>query len=98
VHGHVHQTPVGYKYIGQLIREDKIRDGGEESAGSPFAATSRKRRHLACLLTRKMIAPGALPSVNKFAVVQKLGREFWPVREIFIFPTTKSKRRQARGV
>src|SRR6267142_2537691 len=28
-----YQTPVGFKYIGQLIREDKIVLGGEESAG-----------------------------------------------------------------
>jgi phosphoglucomutase len=29
----IYQTPVGFKYIGQLIREDKIAMGGEESAG-----------------------------------------------------------------
>src|SRR5208337_1871687 len=34
VHGQAtYQTPVGFKYIGQLIREDKIALGGEESAG-----------------------------------------------------------------
>src|SRR6202030_1640584 len=30
-----YQTPVGFKYIGQLIREHKIAPGGEERAGSP---------------------------------------------------------------
>jgi phosphomannomutase len=29
----VYQTPVGFKYIGELIKEDKIALGGEESAG-----------------------------------------------------------------
>src|SRR5439155_20429120 len=29
----IFQTPVGFKYIGQLIRDDKIALGGEESAG-----------------------------------------------------------------
>src|SRR5713101_1297957 len=38
LHGQtVHQTPVGFKYIGQLIREDKIALGGEESAALPSA-------------------------------------------------------------
>jgi phosphoglucomutase len=29
----LHETPVGFKYIGELIKEDKICIGGEESAG-----------------------------------------------------------------
>jgi alpha-D-glucose phosphate-specific phosphoglucomutase len=29
----VHETPVGFKYIGELIKQDKIAIGGEESAG-----------------------------------------------------------------
>ncbi len=29
----VHETPVGFKYIGELIQQDKITIGGEESAG-----------------------------------------------------------------
>jgi alpha-D-glucose phosphate-specific phosphoglucomutase len=29
----LHETPVGFKYIGELIKEDKIAIGGEESAG-----------------------------------------------------------------
>ncbi len=33
-HGiHLHETPVGFKYIGELIKQDKIVIGGEESAG-----------------------------------------------------------------
>jgi len=39
----IHQTPVGFKYIGQLIREDKIAMGGEEALVLRFAATSRRR-------------------------------------------------------
>ena len=83
-HGqHVHQTPVGFKYIGQLIREDKIALGGEESAGLTV------RRHipekdgiLACLLVAEMIAArGASIGEQVRASYKKLGREFWPVRE-----------------
>jgi phosphoglucomutase len=29
----LYETPVGFKYIGELIMEDKIVIGGEESAG-----------------------------------------------------------------
>ncbi len=29
----LHETPVGFKYIGELIKQDKISIGGEESAG-----------------------------------------------------------------
>src|SRR5205814_6605104 len=29
----LHETPVGFKYIGELIKQDKIAIGGEESAG-----------------------------------------------------------------
>jgi len=32
-HVPIYQTPVGFKYIGELIKEDKIALGGEESAG-----------------------------------------------------------------
>jgi phosphoglucomutase len=32
-HVPVYQTPVGFKYIGELIKEDKLVLGGEESAG-----------------------------------------------------------------
>ena len=41
----LHETPVGFKYIGELIKQDKIAIGGEESAG-PFHPASRagKRR------------------------------------------------------
>jgi phosphoglucomutase len=53
----LYETPVGFKYIGELILEDKIALGGEESAGMSM------RRHvpekdgiLACLLVAEMVA------------------------------------------
>src|SRR5579864_7029593 len=53
----VHQTPVGFKYIGQLIREDKIALGGEESAGLTIRGhIPEKDGILACLLVAEMIA------------------------------------------
>ena len=42
----LYETPVGFKYIGELIDQDKIAIGGEESAG-PLDSPPRpgKRRH-----------------------------------------------------
>ena len=79
----VHQTPVGFKYIGQLIREDKIALGGEESAGLTIRGhIPEKDGILACLLVAEMIAArGASLGEQIRATYKKLGREFWPVRE-----------------
>ena len=84
LHGQtVHQTPVGFKYIGQLIREDKIALGGEESAGLTIRShIPEKDGILACLLVAEMIAArGASIGEQVRAMYKKLGREFWPVRE-----------------
>lgn len=83
-HGqNVHQTPVGFKYIGQLVREDKIALGGEESAGLTIRGhIPEKDGILACLLVAELIAErGASISEQIRAMYKKLGREFWPVRE-----------------
>ncbi len=79
----VFQTPVGFKYIGQLIREDKIALGGEESAGLTIRGhIPEKDGILACLLVAEMIAArGASIREQVRAMFRKLGREFWPVRE-----------------
>jgi len=79
----VHQTPVGFKYIGQLIREDRIALGGEESAGLTIRGhIPEKDGILACLLVAEMIADrGASIGEQIRAMYKKLGREFWPVRE-----------------
>jgi alpha-D-glucose phosphate-specific phosphoglucomutase len=79
----VHQTPVGFKYIGQLIREDKIALGGEESAGLTIRGhIPEKDGILACLLVAEMIAARGVSIGEQIrAMYKKLGREFWPVRE-----------------
>jgi phosphoglucomutase len=78
-----YQTPVGFKYIGQLIREDKIALGGEESAGLTIRGhVPEKDGILACLLVAEMIAArGASIGEQLKAMFKKLGREFWPIRE-----------------
>jgi phosphoglucomutase len=83
-HGqNIFQTPVGFKYIGQLIREDKIALGGEESAGLTIRGhIPEKDGILACLLVAEMMAArGASIGEQIRAIFKKLGREFWPVRE-----------------
>src|ERR1700726_1822301 len=80
-----YQTPVGFKYIGQLIREDKIALGGEESAGLTIRGhVPEKDGILACLLVAEMLAArGTSIEQQVIALFKKLGREFWPVRENF---------------
>jgi phosphoglucomutase len=77
------QTPVGFKYIGQMIREDKIALGGEESAGLTIRGhVPEKDGILACLLVAEMIAArGASIGEQIRALYKKIGQEFWPVRE-----------------
>jgi len=77
------QTPVGFKYIGQLIREDKIALGGEESAGLTIRGhVPEKDGILAGLLVAEMIASrGASLGEQIQQMFKKLGREFWPIRE-----------------
>lgn len=51
------ETPVGFKFIGELINEDKIILGGEESAGLTIKGHfPEKDGILACLLVVEMVA------------------------------------------
>jgi phosphoglucomutase len=53
----VYETPVGFKYIGELINEDKIILGGEESAGLSIKGHyPEKDGILACLLAAEAVA------------------------------------------
>jgi len=53
----VHETPVGFKYIGDLISKGQIVLGGEESAGLSMGGhVPDKDGILACLLVAEMVA------------------------------------------
>lgn len=53
----LHETPVGFKYIGELISQDKIIIGGEESAGLSIRGhVPEKDGILACFLVAEMVA------------------------------------------
>jgi len=80
----LHETPVGFKYIGELIKQDKIAIGGEESAGLSIRHhVPEKDGILAGLLCCEMVAKRQ----------QSLGRQlqelfvkvgsFYPTRENF---------------
>ncbi|MCL6480224.1 MAG: phosphoglucomutase/phosphomannomutase family protein [Firmicutes bacterium] len=85
----VHQTPVGFKYIGELIRQGRVALGGEESAGmSLHGHVPEKDGILACLLVAEMTARrGGMPLADQLrALFRKLGAEFWPQRENLTVP------------
>jgi phosphoglucomutase len=78
----VYETPVGFKYVGPLLREDKIVLGGEESAGMTIRGhLPEKDGVLACLLVAEMIAARQASLGEQLRdLFRRVGREFWPVR------------------
>jgi alpha-D-glucose phosphate-specific phosphoglucomutase len=56
------ETPVGFKYIGELISQDRIIIGGEESAGLSIKGhVPEKDGILACFLVAEMVAREKMP-------------------------------------
>lgn len=80
----LHETPVGFKYIGELIKQDKILIGGEESAGLSIRKhVPEKDGILAGLLCCEMVARrGASLGKQLSDLFAKVG-SFYPLRENF---------------
>jgi phosphoglucomutase len=80
----LHETPVGFKYIGELIKEDKICIGGEESAGLSIRHhVPEKDGVLAGLLCCEMVARrGKSLGAQLQELFVKVG-SFYPQRENF---------------
>jgi phosphoglucomutase len=78
----VHETPVGFKYIGQWILKDAIAIGGEESAGlSIHGHLPEKDGVLACLLVAEMMAARRATLDEQLRdLFRRVGREYWPLR------------------
>jgi len=76
------QTPVGFKYLGELIEQDKIALGGEESAGLSIRGhVPEKDGILACLLVAEMTAVrGTTLGEQIRSLFKRVGSEFWPMR------------------
>jgi phosphoglucomutase len=84
LHGvQVYETPVGFKYVGPLLRGGKIIVGGEESAGMTIHGhVPEKDGILVCLLVAEMIAARQASLGEQLRdLFRRIGREFWPVRE-----------------
>ena len=89
----VHETPVGFKYIGELIKQDKIVIGGEESAGLSIRHhVPEKDGILAGLLCCEMVARRNQSLKSQLdALFVKVG-SFYPQRENFrLTPEVKAK-------
>ena len=89
----LHETPVGFKYIAELIKEDKILIGGEESAGLSI------RRHvpekdgvLAGLLCCEMVARRGVSLGKQLEILFAKVGSYYPRRENFrLTPEVKEK-------
>jgi phosphoglucomutase len=80
----LYETPVGFKYIGELIIDDKIAIGGEESAGLTIRGhVPEKDGIIAGLLVTEMVASrGKSVGEQLRELFAKVG-SFYPVRENF---------------
>ena len=94
LHGvELHETPVGFKYIGELIMQDKIAIGGEESAGLSIRHhVPEKDGVLAGLLCCEAVARrGKSLGEQLKAVCNQVG-SYYPERQNFrLTPEVKAK-------
>jgi alpha-D-glucose phosphate-specific phosphoglucomutase len=89
----LHETPVGFKYIGELIKQDKIVIGGEESAGLSIRHhVPEKDGVLAGLLCCEAVARRGKSLGQQLAdLFVKVG-SFYPQRDNFrLTPEVKAK-------
>ena len=89
----LHETPVGFKYIGELIKQDKIAIGGEESAGLSIRHhVPEKDGVLAGLLCCEMVARRGQPLKQQLHKLFAEVGSFYPMRENFrLTPEVKEK-------
>lgn len=80
----LYETPVGFKYIGELIVGDKIAIGGEESAGLTIRGhVPEKDGVLAGLLAAEMVARRGQSLGEQLKGLFKKVGAYYPVRENF---------------
>jgi phosphoglucomutase len=89
----LHETPVGFKYIGELIKQDKIAIGGEESAGLSIRGhVPEKDGIIAGLLAAEMVARRRKPLREQLQILFGKVGSFYPLRENFrLTPEVKEK-------
>jgi len=80
----LHETPVGFKYIGELIKQDKMVIGGEESAGLSIRHhVPEKDGVLAGLLCCEAVARRGKPLGKQLQELFVKVGSFYPQRENF---------------
>src|SRR5512146_478463 len=89
----LHETPVGIKYIGELIMQDKIAIGGEESAGLSIRHhVPEKDGLLAGLLCCEAVARRGKSLREQLNTISNKVGSFYPQRENFrLTPEVKAK-------
>ena len=89
----LHETPVGFKYIGELIMQDKIAIGGEESAGLSIRHhVPEKDGLLAGLLCCEAVARRGKSLGEQLKEICNQVGSFYPQRENFrLTPEVKAK-------
>jgi phosphoglucomutase len=89
----LHETPVGFKYIGELIMQDKIAIGGEESAGLSIRHhVPEKDGVLAGLLCCEAVARRGKPLGEQLKELCNQVGSYFPRRDNFrLTPVVKEK-------
>jgi alpha-D-glucose phosphate-specific phosphoglucomutase len=89
----LHETPVGFKYIGELIMQDKIAIGGEESAGLSIRHhVPEKDGLLAGLLCCEAVARRGKSLGEQLKTISNQVGSFFPERQNFrLTPEVKAK-------
>jgi len=89
----LHETPVGFKFIGELIMQDKIAIGGEESAGLSIRHhVPEKDGLLAGLLCCEAVAKRGKSLGEQLKVISNQVGSFYPERQNFrLTPEVKAK-------
>lgn len=88
----VHETPVGFKYIGALMESEPIIVGGEESGGlSVKGHIPEKDGILACLLMAELVAVERKPLLKILADLEKKTGEFHTTRINVAIPAEKKE-------
>jgi phosphomannomutase len=88
----VHETPVGFKYIGALMETEPIIVGGEESGGlSVKGHIPEKDGVLACLLMAELVAVERKPLLKILSGLEKQTGEFHTNRINVAIPADKKE-------
>ena len=89
----LYETPVGFKYIGELIMQDKIAIGGEESAGLSIRHhVPEKDGLLAGLLCCEAVAKRGKSLGEQLKAISNQVGSFYPERQNFrLTPEVKAK-------